>query len=356
MTMAQVVQSIKSQSTIGTKVFLYVVDNEVASYTEAPILNKVSSESWYLYPLGASGTPVPSAFPGATEVNNTLFCPQDSSGKIWIDWLADFRLATYVSADSMDGPDPFLDGFFMDNFSWTPTVDGDYNRDGTTDSRNDPIVQGWYRAGYQHYLQYIRSKWPGSTQVGNLANWGQSQATLGAYDQLLEGGVLEGYFGDTWSFETWGGFAVMMAAYRKTMDALLPPKLGIVGDDDPATDYQAMRYGLAATTMDDGYFYKSNAGSYSLPLLWYDEYDFNLGYPVAGPPGARQSAAWQQGVWRRDFDHGIALVNPKGNGAQTVTLGGTFHKLTGTQDPAVNDGSAVTQVTLQDRDGLFLSR
>jgi hypothetical protein len=39
---------------------------------------------------------------------------------------------------------------------------------------------------------------------------------------------------------------------------------------------------------------------------------------------------------------------------QTVQLGAKAKKLTGTQDPSVNDGSTVTSVTLQDRDGLIL--
>jgi len=61
-------------------------------------------------------------------------------------------------------------------------------------------------------------------------------------------------------------------------------------------------------------------------------------------------------VWRRDFDNGIVLVNPAGNGAKTVDLGGTFHKLTGTQAPDINNGATVTSVTLADRDGIVLSR
>jgi hypothetical protein len=61
-------------------------------------------------------------------------------------------------------------------------------------------------------------------------------------------------------------------------------------------------------------------------------------------------------VWRRDFDNGIALVNPKGNGTQTVTLETAFVKLKGTQDPATNNGQTVTTVTLKDRDGIILMR
>jgi hypothetical protein len=356
MTMAQVFGAVKSKSTVGTKLFSYINVNETEPYDEKTLLDEVTSEHWYLYPQGTSGTPVPSTFAGATEVNSTTFTKPDATGKNWLQWYDHYRYGSFVAGDSMDGPNPYGDGFFTDNVFWMPQVDGDWNLDGTTDSHTDPTVQGWYRAGYQAHFAYLQQIWPGSTQLGNVAEWGQSTSTLGVYDQMIPGGVLEGYLGDTWSFETWGGFDVMMAAYAKTMDALAPPKLGIVGDDQATTDYRGMRYGLAATLMDDGYYYHSAGGSYSYQLAWYDEFDSSLGHPSATAQGARQTGPWKQGVWRRDFDDGIVLVNPKGNGAQTVSLGGTFTKLKGTQDPSVNDGSTVTSVTLTDRDGIILKR
>jgi hypothetical protein len=49
-------------------------------------------------------------------------------------------------------------------------------------------------------------------------------------------------------------------------------------------------------------------------------------------------------------------VNPKGNGSRTVTLETSYKHLSGTQDPAVNNGQTVTTVTLNDRDGVILLR
>jgi hypothetical protein len=86
-------------------------------------------------------------------------------------------------------------------------------------------------------------------------------------------------------------------------------------------------------------------------VVWFDEFDAKLGQAQAIP-----TAAWKQGVWRRDFDNGIVLVNPKGNGNQTVTLETSYVKLQGTQDPAINNGQTVTTVTLKDRDGIILMR
>ncbi len=49
----------------------------------------------------------------------------------------------------------------------------------------------------------------------------------------------------------------------------------------------------------------------------------------------------------------LATFNPRGNGTQTVTLTGTFHKILGAQDPATNNGQAAT---LKAADDLVLTR
>ena len=58
-------------------------------------------------------------------------------------------------------------------------------------------------------------------------------------------------------------------------------------------------------------------------------------------------------LWRRDYEHGIILVNATQT-AQTVDLNGTFHKINGSQVPSINDGSEVSQVTIPALDGLIL--
>ena len=58
-------------------------------------------------------------------------------------------------------------------------------------------------------------------------------------------------------------------------------------------------------------------------------------------------------VWRRDFEHGIVLVNATAQ-VVTVPLGGNYVKIDGKQDRSVNDGAAVNQVTLPPQDGIIL--
>jgi hypothetical protein len=67
------------------------------------------------------------------------------------------------------------------------------------------------------------------------------------------------------------------------------------------------------------------------------------------------------GVWAREFEGGIAIMNPKGNGPVTLTiqdLGGQRWKhFYGSQDPETNNGQDVTgSITLADRDGIILLR
>jgi hypothetical protein len=151
--------------------------------------------------------------------------------------------------------------------------------------------------------------------------------------------------------ETWGGWAATLARYRKVMDALAAPKLAIFNQWGSSTDYQGMRYGLGTCLLDDAYYSFTDTARNYYGVVWFDELNQNLGSGQTKP-----TAAWQKGVWRRDFDNGIVLVNPKGNGAQTVTLETTFIRIKGSQDPATNSGATVTTVTLQDRDGIILLR
>jgi len=338
-----------------TLVFEYVIIDSVASATNSPwvpVFQEVEQMNWWAYAQGTSGT-ITSLNPGFPDVNTTLFTPKDSQGRNWLDWAAEWFTQTLAT------PTPSLAGVCTDNIFLKPRVDADWNRDGVTDSQTDPVVGQWYRAGYQYYFQHQKALLPGKLQIGNIAEWGDPAGDLTLYQGMLNGGVMEGMIGYSWSLETWATWQYMMASYRRTMSALAEPRLAIFGQvGATTTDYQSVRYGLTSTLMDDGYYQFNTTGAGGGDAPYFDEYDNGgagtgyLGAALAGP----SLTPWQNGVYRRDFAGGIALVNPRGNGAQTVTLNGTFRHLTGIQDRGVNDGSLVTSVTLQDRDGVILLR
>lgn len=60
-------------------------------------------------------------------------------------------------------------------------------------------------------------------------------------------------------------------------------------------------------------------------------------------------------VFRRDFERGIVVVNATSK-AKAVNLGGTFQRIKGRQDPAVNNGAVVSQVTIPPHDAAILVR
>jgi hypothetical protein len=120
------------------------------------------------------------------------------------------------------------------------------------------------------------------------------------------------------------------------------------------SDYRSLRWGLSLATV-AGAYYEAMVSSHA-DMLWFDEYDGGegvrarhwLGEPVSAPRKVG-------GVWRRDFRNGIVLNNSTSS-SQTVRLEGAFARLRGTQDPAVNDGATVAEVTVPPLDGLFLRR
>jgi hypothetical protein len=181
-----------------------------------------------------------------------------------------------------------------------------------------------------------------------------------------------GFFERTTAAEGPQGWEEMMRRYRLGLSYLNQsgPKIGIFHNDLDSfrtryptsgfSDYRWNRYGMCSALMDNGYYAVSdqNIGGYST-VLWFDEEWGGslqtvgyLGYPIDPP----QTSAWSQGVYRREFNNGLVLVNPKGNGTRTVNVGAGWKRLLGRQDPVHNDGRSVTSVTLNAQDGIILLR
>jgi hypothetical protein len=310
-----------------------------------PMQAKIDAEQWWL--TTSDGNKVLSDYGHGTYILNiTPFARKDEDGHTFGQWFAGFVNDTYVEAM------PHIDGIYTDNVFWKPRRDGDWNRDGKDDSNKDPTVQRWFRTGYRQYADRLRDLIPpGKIMLANVADWVRPNAVITEYEGVFDGGVLEGMIGKSYSIEDRQGWAAMMAGYRKVMAAFRGPKLGIFEQHGDKHDYQSMRYGLTSCLMDDGYYTFNDIATKNYGVNWFDEYDAKLGMPRNKP-----TSAWQKGVWRRDFDGGIALVNPKGNGMQEVTLEEDFVKLKGEQAPSVNNGQTVRKVVLQDRDGIILMR
>jgi hypothetical protein len=333
-----------------TRVFLYtqVESQEIpVSSIWSGLGSKLDAQRWWLYAQYGGSSRVHADIGVSNYVLNiSPYSKPDSSGLRYNQWIANYF------ADQLAKPSPSAAGLYSDNVYWKPRKDGDWNNDGTLDSASSSTVRSYYRQGWAQYIAALRARMPGKLQIGNVADWGATDAVLTELSGKLDGGVMEGMIGKTYSTERTAGWAPMMARYRKTMAALGGPKLGIFQMDGSPTDYRTFRYGLASCLMDDGYFAFNDPALKYHDIPQFDEYKADLGSATSSP----QTVAWKSGVYRRDFQKGIALVNPKGNGARTVDLGGDFKKISGAQDPSVNNGQTVRSVTLQDRDGIILLR
>jgi len=334
-----------------TKVVLYVIP-EAFKYPVPAVWpglqSKLDAEGWWLSNNKNIINRILSDYGHETYVLNiTPYSKVDSNGKRMNEWYAGYLV------DKVGTPNPSIDGFYTDNVFWKPRRDGDWNMDGKVDSQDDPAIQTAYRKGYIQYLSALRARMPGKLQLGNVADWGIPKSNITEYKGKWDGGVMEGLIGKTWSVEnqSWG---IMMAQYRKTMDAFVgsPAQYPMFNMSGKLYDYQTLRYGLASCLMDNAYFAYNDIDKGYGTVPHFDEFDADLGAAVSKP----STSAWQQGVFRRDFENGIALVNPKGNGAKDVTLEGDFVAIKGTQAPTVNSGKTVRTVHLNDRDGIILLR
>jgi len=129
------------------------------------------------------------------------------------------------------------------------------------------------------------------------------------------------------------GWSLVMQDYRRGMALAREPKIVIFHnkiqdliDDNPTITsvYRWNRYGLCSALMDDGYYAVMAPGEIHPEFdEFYGGADHSskrlgyLGHPVDPP----QTTAWSKGVYRREFTNGLVLVNPKGNGTQTVNVG-----------------------------------
>ena len=416
----QVIGSIKAQSHVGTKVFQYIALNELynstySSYNPfATWYKQIVNKKWWLYPTGTSGTPV--VDPQSSQkwlMNMGPNVPVDgTTGLGPYAWGAKyvndmFHLGRYSGTSAA----PSLDGFFLDNVMIDPSngsgnaANGDWIRNGTTQAHNAPSTYAAVMAGEKQFFSYLDSAWPGAQQLGNagatfalaLNNYYGTNPTLNSQvlagtsplSGVLEGGAIEHAIGKSFSIESYGGSLKLQQWYQTALKNFGGNKLLLLSQgnvqangSDPLTfssgvpsswspAYQGARYGITAALMNNGY-YCPDYGSYDEETTtnrrWFDEFDNGgagegyLGYPVSNSKGYAQTGAWSNGVWKREFQYGVVLWNPKGNGSRTVNVGSLVspHGLTGVKhiygryEHTVNNGAVVTSVTLRDRDGVIL--
>jgi hypothetical protein len=367
-TPAQVIQEIKS---LNPDIFIgaYTSMTDISDDLLMDIVyrNKLDTETgplgigdWWAYDSNGIKTDWGNGAWGSHDVNITSFVTPDANGDRWPQWLAKKNYETIFEGTGFDF-------WYVDNNFWKPRSDADWNRDGTNDDRNDPVVQSWWRTGQRAYYDQAAEIAPYLYLMGNADNdlsgdvYPEESEPFDEYKNVLHGAFMENVMGVDWSVETWGSWDLMRQWYYKIFYNLLEPRVVSFGVFGMADDYQFFRYSFASCLMNNGYFSYSDSVNFEsyAPLPWFDEYDLAgtattkwLGKAIDNPP----TIEWQNGVYRRRFENGMAIVNPKGNGTRTVTVEPGYYRISGVQDRQVNNGQAATTITLKDRDGIILMK
>ncbi len=288
-------------------------------------------DSWWL--LSPSGGPV-SVWPGTRMLN--MVSP----------WSKE--LPKYVKEDIWSTG--LWDGIFYDEFSvtasWVNEGDIDIHRNGT---RDDPrlIDVAWERATVNMLRDTREMLGPSAVIITN----GDSAASVQPY---LNGRMYES-FPTPW--EGSGKWQDSFSSYLRLHGEVGYQPVFVINASTKnrgATDCRQARFALTSTLMGDGFFSYDYGEEDHGQIWWCDEEDANLGNPLG--PSVNQSAGnsvTMSGVWRRDFQNGVALLNSTDR-PQTVSFEAEMERLRGTQDPTVNSGQIAKSVTLAPQDGIIL--
>jgi hypothetical protein len=316
-------------------------DDRVRSAASRDRIDKLDEEDWWLRKSDRSKTAWSREY-SAFDVNFTQWSKPDRNGDRYPQWLAkrDHRM--------FFGPVPQFGIWYFDNVMIRSRVGrANWKLDGNELSNRDPEVEAAFRRGMAEHWDAARRLAPNVLLMGNADN----DLSSPEYRGKLHGVFLEGLMGKSWSLERTAGWTGMMKRYLSVRQNLVAPAIvGFNVAGDPA-DTRFFRYAFCSSLMGDGYFSFTDAKAGYSSVPWFDEYETRLGKAVDPP----QETAWSNGVYRRRYEHALALVNP-GPSARTVTLEPGWRRMRGKQAPAVNDGSKATELTLGPADGILLVR
>jgi hypothetical protein len=102
-----------------------------------------------------------------------------------------------------------------------------------------------------------------------------------------------------------------MRSYLEKANLNVEPRIQIINANSKnKNDEKQMRWGFGSTLLGNAYFSFDFGETHHGQTWWYDEYDLSLGVPVSSAyrvDGPFDN--YEKGLWRRDYENGIVLVN-----------------------------------------------
>jgi hypothetical protein len=350
-----------------------------------------NNNNWWVWNSGSSGTHTQSAFQSTWYLANPAHVVGTDSGTGLYPYQygASLMYQRYHQGTGSGGSamaSTHLDFYLMDNHA-ARNLSGssaDWLRNGTNPSQTDPTATQATSGGKADWPTYMATLNPnikiyantefgydfGSASYGGLGMSTSGMTACGKY----AGGMSQFVFGSPEGVNSapnnvlqFGGLLGFINWYQALQNNLAPGAVPVLTGQINSGDYQSLRYSLTATLMGNGVFVAGNNTNGGINDIvdpgnqasWciYDEF-WGGSLNTAGYLGVAvdpfQTGPWLQGVWKRTYANGIALCNPAGNGTQTVSLGGTYTRLNGSQVPSINSGATATSVTIPAGDGIIL--
>ncbi|MEK7167804.1 MAG: putative glycoside hydrolase, partial [Patescibacteria group bacterium] len=275
------------------------------------------------------------------NVSTNLYAP-DENGTTYADYLSDFLQKKVLATGLWDG---LLFDSVWQNVSWVdPEIDMDDDGQKESGSFNDNLWQ----QGHINFFKKLREKFGNKYLI--LGNGD------GLYHSYINGRMFEGfpeYYEDGWTGS--------MQRYMDNNINGYQPRINVINSDSNNTgnkaDYKTMRYGLASTLLYNGYYSFDFGTRLREHFWWYDEYDAYLGKPKSSAFNLldRNNKEIKSGVWQRDFESGVVLVNST-DSAQKISFDSEYEKIHGTQDAKTNNGSIINSLEIPKEDGVVLLR
>ena len=295
-------------------------------------LNSQIKDNWWL--RDSSGNII-STWPGLKNINIATD---------WAEWFPIFVRDVVLSTGYWDGV--FYDMVDSD-ISWVNGGDVDLDRDGKKDDLASSGAS--WRAAMIKMLEKSRQLF-GSEKVIII-----NGSSVSEYQKNINGRMFED-FPTPW--QGGGQWRDSMNAAKKNLTENNYPDFIVFNGLGSEYNLQKMRFGLASSALVGVYFSYDNNIARHDAIWWYDEYNVELGNPLGAAKNLLNSKAttFENGVWRRDFENGVVIVNSTGKVQKVNLTDAVYKKISGSQDQSVNNGETINQITLNPNDGIFLLR
>lgn len=284
-----------------------------------------------------------SFWPGTNMLNLSNYAGINNQGKRWNDFLPEFVKNEIISTGLWDGV--MYDNIWGD-IVW---VDNKISIDGSGQIKSINETNTAWANGVKKMLIKTRQLFGPNYLI--LAN---GRVHL-AYQDALNGVLFESFPAEWESNGDWGKILTTYSDIQKVNQS---PQASIINSSDSSQySYQKVRFGLGSALLGNTSYFSFDFGpSDHSQTWWYDEYDVNLGKAQSAPYNLldKNNSSYKKGLWRRDFEKGIVLVNSTDVEQTYVFKNEEFERLNGSQDRSVNNGSVINFIKMRPNDGVIL--